>query len=367
VEHAERTNGPAPLGIGGKMLRLAGIGAVLAGIVAGFAYLNGWLTPGALTPARFADEFQKVDGLHAGFRRNHAKGLGVSGYFESNGAGERLSKASVFRAGRVEVAGRFSLAGGNPEFSDRPDMVRGLGLAFYLPGNEQWRTAMVNLPVFIVNTPQAFYDRMVASEPDPATGKPDPAKMKAFIASHPATAGAIAIIKSQPPSTGFANTTFRGLNAFRFINDAGDNIPVRWIFTPVDPIQPAGKGIPAGDNQNYLFDALIDRIHRGPVQWHLIIILGQRSDPTNDATLPWPADREQVDVGTLSLNAVESEETSPARDINFDPLVLPSGMAISDDPILSARSAVYSQSFTRRAGETKTPSAITPAEVNKKP
>jgi len=44
---------------------------------------------------------------------------------------------------------------------------------------------------------------------------------------------------------------------------------------------------------------------------------------------------------------------------------LPAGIAPSDDPLLSARSAIYSQSFTRRAGEKKEPSAITPAEVRK--
>ena len=101
------------------------------------------------------------------------------------------------------------------------------------------------------------------------------------------------------------------------------------------------------------------------MRWHLIVIIGQPGDPTNDATIAWPAGREQVDVGTLTLDRVESEETSAATDINFDPLVLPAGIAPSDDPLLSARSAVYSQSFTRRAGETKQPSAITPADVRK--
>jgi catalase len=62
---------------------------------------------------------------------------------------------------------------------------------------------------------------------------------------------------------------------------------------------------------------------------------------------------------------VESDDTSPATDLNFDPLVLPAGMAPSDDPLLSARSAIYSRSFTRRAGETKQPSAITTADVSK--
>jgi catalase len=65
----------------------------------------------------------------------------------------------------------------------------------------------------------------------------------------------------------------------------------------------------------------------------------------------------------LTLDRVEAEEFSPATDINFDPLTLPAGMAPSDDPVLSARSAVYARSFTRRTGETKQPSAITPADV----
>ena len=73
----------------------------------------------------------------------------------------------------------------------------------------------------------------------------------------------------------------------------------------------------------------------------------------------------KVDVGTLTLDRVESDDESPATDLNFDPLVLPAGIAPSDDPLLSARSAVYSRSFTRRAGETRQPSAITPAEVRK--
>jgi catalase len=68
----------------------------------------------------------------------------------------------------------------------------------------------------------------------------------------------------------------------------------------------------------------------------------------------------------LTLDAAQSEDTSPTYQLNFDPLVLPDGIAPSDDPILSARSAVYSNSFTRRSGEHKPPSALTPASVNPK-
>jgi catalase len=223
---------------------------------------------------------------------------------------------------------------------------------------------MINLPVFPFRTPEAFYEQLVASKPDPKTGKPDPAGMKAFLERHPETGQAMTVIKGQPVSSGFDNTTFHALNAFRFINAAGDSIPVRWVMTPMQPFEAVSAGSGPRD-KNYLFDALIAQIQRQPLRWHLILIIGQPSDPTHDATVAWPAGRERVDVGTVTLDRVESEETSAATDINFDPLVLPAGIVPSDDPLLSARSAVYAQSFTRREGQAKPPSAITPADVRR--
>ena len=65
--------------------------------------------------------------------------------------------------------------------------------------------------------------------------------MKAFLARHPETAQAMKVIKSQPVSSGFGNSTFHGLNAFRFINAAGESIPVRWLLTPEQPFEAAGR------------------------------------------------------------------------------------------------------------------------------
>jgi catalase len=343
--------------------KLTAIAALLATIIAGFAALGGWFSPNRLTPARFVDGFEEVDGVHAGFRRNHAKGVGVTGYFESNGQGARLSKAGVFQSGRVPVIGRFSRGGGQPYKSDSPNDVRGLGLQFTLPDGEVWRTAMINLPVFPFRTPEAFYEQLLASKPDPKTGKPDPAKMEAFAAKHPETVHAIGIIKQHPFSSGFGNSTFYGLNAFRFVNSAGESTPVRWVLKPVQPFE-ANQTTPSAD-PNYLFDGLIDQIHRGPVQWHLVVIVGQPGDPTNDANQVWPESREQIDVGTLTLTGVESDDQSAATEITFDPLVLPAGIVPSDDPLLSARSAIYSRGYTRRAGERQEPSAISTSDVRK--
>jgi hypothetical protein len=80
------------------------------------------------------------------------------------------------------VIGRFSLGGGDPHTAGALSSVRGLGLQLSLPGGEQWRTAMINLPVFPFKDEQAFYDNLVASEPDPNTQQPDPAQGAAFVA-----------------------------------------------------------------------------------------------------------------------------------------------------------------------------------------
>ena len=90
--------------------------------------------------------FEKVNGSQPGFRKNHAKGVSVTGYFDGNGNGSEVSSAVVFRSGRTPVMGRFSLSGGNAHVADTDMAARGFGLAFGFPGATQWRTAMLNLP-----------------------------------------------------------------------------------------------------------------------------------------------------------------------------------------------------------------------------
>jgi uncharacterized protein (DUF302 family) len=157
-----------------SIARIMLIAIVIVGIAALFAYAGGWLTPHAVTPARIVDTFEQGSGgPHPGFRRNHAKGVDVTGHFDSNGQGAVLSKATIFQPGRVAILGRFSLPGGQPNVDDSSSPVRGLGIRFQLPNGEEWRTAMLTLPVFPVRTAEAFYALMIASAPDPATGKPD--------------------------------------------------------------------------------------------------------------------------------------------------------------------------------------------------
>jgi catalase len=176
--------------------RLALVGLIVLSVGGAFSYVGGWLSPRQVTQARLIDEFERINGVHAGFRRNHAKGVGFSGYFESNGAGARLSKAAVFQRGRAQVVGRFSIAGGRPQIADADDTTRSMALSFALPHGEEWRTGMNNMPVFVANTGEAFFGLLSATSPDPKTGKPNPESVKAFLAAHPETARALTAIKA---------------------------------------------------------------------------------------------------------------------------------------------------------------------------
>jgi len=315
-----------------------------------------------VTPDRFIDGFEEVFGKHPGARRFHAKGIGVTGHFESNGQGARLSYALVFQPGRFPVIGRFSFGSGAPTLADEPGTPRGLGLQITQSDGEMWRTAMINLPVFLFPTPEAFFEHLIASKPRPETGNPDQTLLDEYAKNHPEFAKINAIISSQPVASGFANTTFYGLNAFLFTNAEYVTVPVRWKCVPEQPFVVADMN-QRESNTNYLLDELIADIHRRPLRWRLVLVVGQPGDPTHDSTIPWPADRNQVDAGTLVLDGIESDDTAPSTDIPFNPLVLPAGIAPSDDPILVARGAIYAREYARREAEVKEPSAISPSEV----
>ncbi|KAA2236594.1 catalase family peroxidase [Salinarimonas soli] len=353
------TGGAGGLSPRAVILRLCAIGAVTAASASGFAYAGGWLSPGRLTPERMIDGFQEVNGVHPGFRRNHAKGLCVEGRFESSGAAAGLTRVRMLAPGVVlPITGRVALAVGTPDAADAAGTVRSLALRVRLADGEEWRTGMNSLPVFLVRTPEAFYEQILAGKPDPATGKPDPARMKAFFAAHPESVRAAALINARTITSGFADSTYASLNAYRFVAADGTETPVRWAMVPERAPVAQGAADAGRADPNYLFDDLEAELRRAPLRWRLVVTLGRPGDPTADATLPWPSDRKTVDAGTLVLTGTAAEGPGNCRDVNFDPLVLPDGIAPSDDPLLSARSAAYSQSFTRRAGEPKSPSPV---------
>lgn len=334
------------------------IAAIVATIVVLFVWAAGWIGPSRVSGGTVANALQYNAGLHRGYRRAHAKGMCIAGGFEANGAGTTLSKADVFRTGRSMAIGRFSTGGGNPLANDGRNVFHAMALRIISPNGQEWRTAMDHTAIFPVADVKSFVAQQIATQPDPKTGKPDPALLTAYLAKHPETKRFMDYMKTMPLPNSFANGTYHSINAFRFIDAAGRTRLVRWKMVPEDKLVALDKSKLATLPKNYLFDEFIQRLKAGPVRWHLIVTLANPGDVTDNATIQWTGPHRQIDVGTLTIDRWAPEETGDCRDFNYDPTVLPPGIAVSDDPLLSARSAVYSTSYTRRAQEGSGPSAI---------
>ncbi|RDI98243.1 catalase [Dyella solisilvae] len=329
--------------------RWAVIAASVAVLLLLFGYTAGWLAPHRLTPQRIVDALQRNAGLHPGYRRNHAKGICVTGYFDSSGNASAYSRAIVFAPGRTPVVGRFAIPGGNPGAPDGGTPVRSLALRFDLANGQQWRTGMNNSPVFPVATPQSFYEQLVASRPDPATGHPDPLKLAAFYAAHPETGAFRAWAKETTPSSSYVTESYYGLDAFYLIDAGGKRHAVRWSAVP--EAAAGASEMASATAPDVLAGDLQQRLANGPLRWRLMLTLAAPGDPTNDATRAWPPDRHIIDAGTLVIEHVQPQDNGPCRDINYDPTVLPDGIVVSDDPLLAARSAAYANSYLRRTSE----------------
>lgn len=326
-------------------LVLVGLLVVLTGAALG--YVAGWFSPDRLTPKTLVHAFAPASGPPLGHRRNHAKGICFTGELESTGAGTEISRARIFTRGSYPVLGRFNLGSPDPNASDAAVRIRGMSLLISGPDAEEWRTAMINAPVFTTSTPRAFYELLLASKSS------DPNAMASFTKQHPEFAAFASWANNGPWMGSFAEERFNGLNSFIFENAAGVSRAVRWSFvpettaTPVSPAQLSTKG------PDFLEQDITERVARGPVRWRLIVTVASRGDPTADPTRAWPPDRPTINVGALVVRNIEPERDGPCREINFDPTVLPAGMKTSDDPFPAARSAAYARSYDLRTAEAR--------------
>lgn len=320
------------------------IAAVVGFSVGAFAYTAGWLTPGRLTSTELVSALAPPAGAALGHRRNHAKGVCFTGSFEANGNAVALSKAPLFIAGQYPVLGRFNLATPDPDAADPTVRVRGIGVQIAAPGGV-WRMALIDPPVFAVSTPQGFYELLEASKSKNADA------MKGFVGAHPEFAAFGEWATKAPWTASYAEVTFNSLNAFIFTDAAGSRNAVRWSLRPeAQPVTISAEDF-AKLGPNHLEEDITERVSKAPQRWTLVLTVADPSDPTSDPTKAWPAERRTVEAGTLVVEKIEPEADGPCRDINFDPTILPDGIAVSDDPFPAARSAAYAKSYDLRTSE----------------
>jgi catalase len=300
------------------------------------------------TPQEVMSALQGVFGTHPGMRKNHAKGLCATGFFVGMPETQQYSRSGIFSGAEIPVVARFSLGGGDPDIADTEKQPHGLGIEYRLPDGAKQHMTMINVPMFLTKVPKGFLDLMLALKPDPATGKPDPAALKAYGEKYPESAAFTKYVGEHNPTPSYANTPFFSIHTFKFIGKDDKVTLVKWRFEPED-----GEKVLTDDQaktmpHDFLQQALIDRVKQGPAKWDMIVTLGEPGDPETDATKLWPAGRKEFKAGTLTITAAMPQDGAECKSINYDPLVMADGIAPTDDPGLLFRSPAYAASFVLR-------------------
>jgi catalase len=218
-----------------------------------------------------------------------------------------------------------------------------MSIKFHLPNGLDSDIVANSLKFFTVATPEDFRDLQLAEATSPP-GAPKSAELKAFLTSHPSVEKANATLGT-PDS--YADEQYYGIDAFVFINAAGQRQAFRYIIAPERIAhlseQEAVKQLP-----DYLIDELAQRLSQGPVKFHLKAQLAAPGDQTKDPTQPWPDDRKVVELGTVSIINFADDSNALEKMLLFTPGRLTIGIEPSDDPLITARDGAYAESFKRR-------------------
>ena len=244
---------------------------------------------------------------------------------------------------------RFSNSSGDPDVHDGIPNARALAVKFQLPDGKNADILALHIEGFPARTPEEFLAFLRAQLPDSATGEAAPDAVPRFLDSHPATRAFIERLMQKAVPASYGRASYYAEHAFRFTAADGSSRFGRYRWMPE-----AGEAYLSPDDAstrstNFLREELEGRLRNGPVAFRLLLQLAGESDPTDDATALWPADRPLVELGRLEVTRISPTSAADERRLVFDPTNVTDGIDLSDDPILLARSAAYSISYDHRS------------------
>jgi catalase len=297
--------------------------------------------------AQLVDALITLFGVHPGFRATHAKGVICEGLFTPSSAAASLSRAPHFQGRGTPVTVRFSDFTGIPNIPDTDPNAspRGMAMKFHSASGADTDIVAHSFNGFPVGTAEEFLEflRAVASSPADA---PKPTPIERFLSTRPRALYFATAPKPAPVS--FAKESYFSVNALRFTNAQGASRNARYQVRPVDGEAHLSETETAAKQANYLFDEIAGRLARGPAVFNLFAQLASEGDKTSDASITWPDERPQIELGTITINRRSEDSDAIQRKYVFDPANLIDGIQLSDDPLPAARSAVYGIAYARR-------------------
>ncbi|MGY8679380.1 catalase family peroxidase [Bradyrhizobium sp. UFLA05-153] len=294
---------------------------------------------------QLVNAMNKVFGVHPGFRANHAKGIVVEGSFKPSPEAAELSRAALFSGGTISVTVRFSDSTGIPNLPDGSENANphGMAVKFHLPDSSDTDIVINSFKFFPVSTGEEFRDLLLALADSPPNAT-KPTKFEQFAVSHPSVPAAFSTVAT-PDS--FVDEEYYGIDAFVFVNKAGERKAVRYQMLPENVVH-LDKSDAAKRAPDFLMEELPERLKRGPVTFHFKAQLAAADDSTKDPTKPWPENRKVVELGVLTIDRATENSVEVQKRLLFLPGQLTDGIEQSDDPLIDIRNAAYAVSFSRR-------------------
>src|SRR3984957_17145275 len=243
-------------------------------------------------------QFDKIFGLHPGFRAAHAKGVMLTGTFTPSSQATSLTNAAHVVRANTPVTVRFSNSTGLPMIPDNaPDAnPRGLAIRFNLADHVHTDIVTHSTDGFPARDGKEFLELLQAiASSDPS--KPSPSPIENFLGGHPKALEFVQTPKPAPSS--FARETFFGVTAMRFTNAEGVSRYGRYQITPDAGNDHLDEATTKTKSPNFLFEELTERIATGPISFQLLLQVANESDIVDDATIHWPADRPLIPLGKI--------------------------------------------------------------------
>ena len=301
----------------------------------------------------------------------HAIGIGATGHFEASAVARDYCIAEHFQGDRIPITVRFSNGLGKAVEHDGWSDVRGMATRFHLANDAEHDLIAMTLPEFFTPTPETFLSFVVAAKPAPVTREspwrkildllrlmiplPDPypgqndspnAGAIRFADRNDYAKVAVSQAATIGAPTSYARADYHAVHTFVIVAPDGARRWVRFSWQPVAGVLNTDPKAPAVDR--YLQEELRERLNQGPVQFTLMMTIGEAGDDFNDPSRPWPPHRVRVMMGMLTLDAVPEDQVANCERLSFNPWPLIRGIEPSDDPVLRVRRDAYKISAERR-------------------
>lgn len=290
------------------------------------------------------DAFDKLQGLHPGYRPAHAKGLMCTGTFIPSVEAAMLTRAPHANKPSTPVTVRYSDSSGLPTIpdNDRNSTPKGCAIRFHLDEHVHTDIIAHSYDGFPVSTGEEFLEFLHAAA---AAGAGRPEAIGAFLTAHPNAKRFVETPKPIP--TSFAREAFFAGTAFKFINSTGMTRFGRFRIRPEAGTEYLSDEQAVAKSPNFLFDEMSSRLAKEPVKLGIFVQMAEPGDDIADASTTWPAGRKEIPFGTVTLTARVDEQAPELRKIIFDPVPRIDGIEPCD-PLTQVRADIYLLSGRRR-------------------